>query len=269
MNAPRPPPGAVARGDFLVARVLRYAIRLPLLVWHLLVHLPLILLLLTPPTRNWRWQGEPFHYAVMRRWQAMLLWIFGMRVRSVGTPASGATLFVANHIGWVDISLLHSQRMMGFVAKDEISRWPVIGWLGARAETIFHRRGSTESLHGVLVEMVARLRAGQSVGVFPEGGTRGGRELGPFHARIFAAAVDANVSVQPVALVYGAHAAAQAIVAFRRGESFVANFFRLLGEPSREVGVHFLAPIDVVQVDGRRRLADLARQRISDAMAAA
>lgn len=267
MNAPSPPAGAAPRGDFVV-RVLRYAVRLPMLAWHLLVHLPIILVLLTSPTRGWHWQGEPFHYAVMRRWSALLLRIFGMRVRSVGSPCAGATMFVANHVGWVDISLLHSRRMMGFVAKDEISRWPVIGWLGVRAETIFHRRGSTESLHGVLVEMVARLRGGQSVGVFPEGGTRGGVELGPFHARIFAAAVDAQVPVQPVALVYGEQGDAQAIVAFRRGESFVANFFRLLGEPARVVSVHFLEPIDVSEVDGRRRLADLARQRIADAMAA-
>src|SRR5690606_40109660 len=61
-------------------------------------------------------------------------------------------------------------------------------------------RSSQESLGGVLHEMLARLEDGRSVGVFPEGRTRGGREVGPFHARIFAAAVEAGVPVQPVAL---------------------------------------------------------------------
>lgn len=265
MTAPTSPAGAAAPGAFAL-RALRYLIRVPLLAWHALVHLPLILLLLTKPTRRWRWGGEPFQHRVIRAWQTGLMQIFGFRLRSKGTPLDGATMFVANHVGWVDISMLHTQRMMGFVAKDEISRWPLVGHLAARGQTIFHRRGSTESLGGVMGEMVRRLRRGQSVGVFPEGGTRGGGEVGPFHARIFTAAVEAGVPVQPVALVYGERASAQQVVAFGRRESFAANFLRLLGEPARTATVHFLQPIQPGEADGRRRLAELARQRIVDAL---
>src|SRR5687768_18131930 len=41
---------------------------------------------------------------------------------------------------------------------------PIFGWLAQRGETIFHSRGSTESLGGVLHEMLGRLRSGRSVG---------------------------------------------------------------------------------------------------------
>src|SRR3546814_4678820 len=68
------------------------------------------------------------------------------------------------HVSWVDIVTLHSQRIMGFVAKREIAGWPLVGWLASRGETIFHQRGSTESLGGVLQVMLARLRSGHSVG---------------------------------------------------------------------------------------------------------
>src|SRR3546814_2025586 len=91
--------------------------------------------------------------------------------------------------------------------------------------------------------MLARLRSGHSVGVFPEGRTGHGDEVGPFHARIFLAAVEAGAPVQPVALRYGADASAQTIVAFRPKESFLANFLRLIGEPPRVVEVVFLQPI--------------------------
>jgi hypothetical protein len=47
--------------------------------------------------------------------------------------------------------------------------------------------------------------------------------VGPFHARIFQAAVETGVPVQPVALVYGVKGDAQTIVAFGPGESFFAN----------------------------------------------
>jgi 1-acyl-sn-glycerol-3-phosphate acyltransferase len=156
---------------------------------------------------------------------------------------------------------------MGLVAKHEIARWPLVGWMAQRGGTIFHRRGSTESLGGVLHEMRARLHAGRSVGVFPEGRTRDGREVGPFHARIFLAAVEAGVPVQPVALRYGDKGDAQTAIAFQPGEHFFANFLRLLGEPTRSAEVHFLEPIAANETEGRRRIAELARERIVAAMA--
>ena len=70
-----------------------------------------------------------------------------------------------------------------------------------------------------------------------------------------------------VALRYGEHAAAQATVAFAPGEGFGANFLRLLGEPARRADIVFLEPIDAGDAGGRRRIAELARERIVGAMA--
>jgi 1-acyl-sn-glycerol-3-phosphate acyltransferase len=250
------------------ANKLRFAYRLPLLLWHGLVHLPIILLLMLPPIGRIDVRGERIEHRVIRWWQGGLMRVFGFKMHRRGVPIRGAALFVANHVSWVDIVALHSQRMMGFVAKREISGWPVVGWLATRGETIYHERGSSESMGGVLHEMLARLRAGRSVGVFPEGRTRDGSEIGPFHARIFLAAVEAGVRVQPVALRYGTRGSAQTVVAFAPGESFAANFLRLLGEPARETEVWFLDPIDVADAGGRARIARLARERIVAAMAA-
>jgi 1-acyl-sn-glycerol-3-phosphate acyltransferase len=247
-------------------RWLRYLYRVPLLAWHVVVHLPVVLLLMLPPWGRIRLRGESLEYRVIRLWQSGLMRVFGFRMRRRGTPLPGATMFVANHVSWVDIIALHSQRMMGFVAKREIAGWPLIGWMASRGETIFHQRGNTESLDGVMQQMLARLREGRSVGVFPEGRTRDGREVGPFHARIFTAAVEAAVPVQPVALRYGNNGDAQQLVAFRPGEHFFGNFVRLLGEPSRDAEACFLEPIAAGSADGRRRIAELARERIVAAM---
>lgn len=248
------------------ARALRYLYRVPLLLLHLLVPLPLTLLTLLPVFDRVHIGGEPLAHRAVRAWSAGLMRIFGFRLRRVGAPLPGATMFVANHVSWVDIEILHSQRMMGFVAKREIAGWPVVGWLAARGQTIFHQRGSTESLGDVLGEMRLRLRAGRSVGVFPEGRTRGGAEVGPFHARIFMAAVEAEVPVQPVALRYGEGGDAQTVVAFAPREGFFGNFLRLLGEPPRRAEVHFLEPIRSLAGEGRRQIAETARARIVEAM---
>ena len=250
-------------------RVLRYLVRIPLLLLHLLVLLPIAMVLVSVPWARRGEHGQRLDNRVIRWWSAGLVRVFGFRLRRVGEPLRGAVLFVANHVSWIDIVVLHSQRMMGFVAKREIEGWPLVGWMAGRAETIFHQRGSSESLGGVLHEMLARLRTGRSVGVFPEGRTRDGREVGPFHARIFLAAVEAGARVQPVALRYGQGGDAQTVVAFQPGENFLANFLRLLGEPARVVEVHFLAPIGTADTAGRRRIAELARERIVAAMQAA
>lgn len=264
MNAPTHT-GATARPSPM-ARTLRYLYRVPMLLWHLLVDLPVVLLLLTPPTRGMTWNDEPFQDRMVRAWASGLLRVFGLRSRRFGQPLPGGVMFVANHVTWLDIIALHSQRMMGFVAKREIRGWPLVGWMAEQGQTIFHARGDTESLGGVLREMLARLRAGRAVGVFPEGGTRGGDKVGPFHARIFLAAVEAGAAVQPVALRYGTGGSAQTVVAFGRRENFLANFLRLLGEPGREVEVHFLEPIPPGAAEGRRRIAELARKRIVEVM---
>lgn len=266
MNAPSSPAGVPAPSAPL-ARAVRYAYRVPLLLWHLLIDLPLVLVSMLPGISTLELRGERLDHLAVRLWSAGLMRVFGFRLRRVGEPLPGGVMFVANHVSWIDIVTMHSQRMMGFVAKREIERWPVVGWLASRAETIFHHRGNAESLGGVLHEMLARLRGGHAVGVFPEGGTRGGREIGPFHARIFLAAVEAGAPVQPVALVYGEGGSAQRTVAFAPRESFMGNFLRLLGEPPRLAEVHFLEPIAAGEAEGRRRIAETARQRIVEAMA--
>jgi 1-acyl-sn-glycerol-3-phosphate acyltransferase len=247
-------------------RPLRYTLRAPLLLLHVVVLLPIALLVIGLPTAGLKLPGgERMDHRAIRAWSAGLLRVFGFRLRRVGQPLRGSALFVANHVSWIDITLMHSQHAMGFVAKDEISRWPLIGWLASRAGTIYHRRGSDHSLRDVMERMVARMRAGHAVGVFPEGGTGDGRALRVFHARILQTAVDADAPVQPVALRYGERGDAQAIVAFAKGEPFVHNFLRLLGDRARVAEVHFLEPIAPV-AGGRRGMSDAARSRIAEAM---
>jgi len=256
-----------ARGDGGLGRTLRYLIRVPLLLVHLIVFLPLVLMSMVPLWSGLPWQGERLEHRVIRLWSGRLLRIFGLRVRSSGHALPDPVLFVANHVSWMDIEMLHSQRMVGFVAKREIRAWPLVGWLALRGETIFHQRGSQESTGGVMHAMLERLRQGGSVAVFPEGRTRDGHALGPFHARLLQPAVEAGVPVQPVALCYGTGSEAQAIIAFGPGENFLVNFLRLLGEPPRQARVHFLEPFSQHPSGGRKQMADLARERIVAAMA--
>jgi 1-acyl-sn-glycerol-3-phosphate acyltransferase len=235
-------------------RLLRYAWRTPLLLLHVLLALPLALLVAGPLA------GSGRKDALIRWWSGRLVRIFGFRIERFGTPLPGAVLYVANHISWLDIVLMLSQRAVSFVAKSEIDRWPLVGWLAACAGTIFHRRGNTASLNLVMARVVERLRAGSPVGVFPEGGSGHGQRVGTFHARICQTALDAEVPVQPVALRYGDGGRQDPRVPFA-GERFLPNVLRLLGGPPMAAEVHFLEAVDATP-DARRHMAEESRARI-------
>jgi len=255
-----------APSDSPAWRLLRYGVRLPLLLWHMFVHLPFVVIALTPGVGALRVGGGRLDHFMIRWWQGGLMRVFGFRVKRVGIPREGITFFVANHCSWLDITLLHSQRALNFVAKAEIARWPVVGWLASRAGTIYHQRGNNASFSRVAEVMAERLAKGQDVGVFPEGGTGPVDHVRTFHARIFQTCYDANVLAQPVALRYARGPMAATEVAFRDKESFFANFVRLLGNPGCDAEVHFLEPI-APNPDGRRKMSDQARRQIIAALA--
>lgn len=242
-------------------RPLRYLLRTPLLLVNAVVAPLLALLVLNPFSARIRVGGTTLDKFMIRWWSAALVRSFGFRARRFGTPMPGAVLFVANHVSWLDIELMHSVRPVSFVAKSEIARWPLVGWLASSAGTIFHRRGSTDSLTSVMARVVDHLRAGESVGVFPEGSSGFGDKVGTFHARIFQTALDAQVPVQPVALRYGRDGRQDPSVPFGVKESFFGNFLRILGGPSMDAEIHFLEPVPA-SPDARRRMAEESRARI-------
>jgi 1-acyl-sn-glycerol-3-phosphate acyltransferase len=246
-------------------RTLRYIARAPMLLLHILISGPLALLVLNPVAAGIRVGDTTLGKFMISWWSGALVRRFGFRIRRYGEPLPGAVLYVANHISWLDIELMHSQRPVSFVAKSEISRWPFVGWLAAGAGTIFHRRGNTDSLATVMNIVVERLRGGEPVGVFPEGGSGHGDKVGTFHARIFQTALDANVPVQPVALRYGRDGRQDPSVPFGRKEGFFPNFLRVLGNPPMDAEIHFLDPVAATP-DARRRMAEQSRERIVQAL---
>ncbi len=247
-------------------RLVRYLYRIPLLLLHFIAGLLICVFVVAPGKSSVAHDGrEPLAHRTIRWWSTTLMRIFGFRVRQVGRPLPDAAMFVCNHVTWLDIELVHSRRAACFVAKAEIARWPVVGWLAACGGTIFHQRGSPNSLGTVMQTMVERMKAGRSVAVFPEGGTSHGGQLRTFHARIFQAALDAEVPVQPVALRYTRDGERWLDVAFRPGESFFANIMRVLGDPASDAEVHFL-PVVPPNPDGRRRMAEQARAQIECAL---
>lgn len=242
---------------------LRLIYRLPLLLLHLLV-LPLALLASVPPLPRLRLAGRGLDVVMESWWTATVCRIFGLRIVVTGQFSNGASLVVADHISWMDVPLLYSVAPMGFVAKAEIDGWPLAGFIARFGGSLFHDRGSHDSARTVLAAMMERLRQGKRVIIFPEGGILPGYGIKPFHARMFAAAADSGAVVQPLMLRYVKDSRHYRDIGFRPGESFIANFFRLLAQPVRLAEVAILEPIEAAGKP-RKELAKAAQTAIAEA----
>jgi 1-acyl-sn-glycerol-3-phosphate acyltransferase len=111
-------------------------------------------------------------------------------------------LLVANHVSWIDIFVINALAPAAFVAKEEVRRWPVIGWLAARHDTVFLRRGSRGHARIINQEIADILAQGKLVAVFPEGTTTDGTALLHFHAALIQPALVAGRPVVPMAISY-------------------------------------------------------------------
>ena len=112
----------------MLARALRYVVRVPFLLLHLFVSLPVaVLFSAIPGVRDWRIGDDTLRGHAIRRWSKTLCRIFGMRVHRLGELHDDPVMLLANHVTWMDIEVIHAIRAVGFVGKAEIKAWPVIG----------------------------------------------------------------------------------------------------------------------------------------------
>ena len=220
----------------------------------------------------------PLHYAwklVGRRsaWPQAFLGFTarrcGLRVTVGGEPMAGAVLFAANHESWLDILAIGGATGASFVAKDELRRWPVVGWLAALNATLYVVRAARHQVQAQADQIRDALTGGGKVALFPEGTVDATRDVLPFRASLFASLYPPipAVVVQPVALDYGD---ATADIAWLDDESTPDNVRRILSRPGTiPVTLTFLAPIDPAAAEDRKALAALAREEIVAALASA
>lgn len=161
------------------------------------------------------WIDTRFRRALKRRWSRQLLETLGIELKvgargtawpghpgDMGTAMLARGMVVCNHISWLDIFVINALIPAAFVSKDDVKRWPLIGWLCAHTETIFLARGSRAAAQRTRGTMIDYLQSDVHVAVFPEGTTTGGDRVLPFHAALFQSAIDAETPVIPLALRY-------------------------------------------------------------------
>ena len=241
-----------------------------LLLWTATLLLPALLI--------WRVRRR-LPRRLARLWNRGCCVIAGLEVRLIGRPASAApTLFVANHVSYLDILVLGGVLDAAFIAKSEIARWPLIGLIGRLGRTVFVQR-RTMRCASQCEALAARLRAGDSLILFAEGTSTDGARVRPFKSALFAVLdrpeLAARVVVQPVTIAYTRFRGGLAIGHWLRpcyawyGDMALApHLWAALGLPGAEVKLRFHAPVSGQAFASRKALAGHAERQVADGIAA-
>jgi len=195
-------------------------------------------------------------------WSRLLCHIMGLKIDIYGDRPASPVMLVANHVSWLDIPIIHSWILAGFVAKKEIKYWPILGWLAMAGDTVFLNRGNSESRKVVLNQLKKRLKQDRSVAIFPEGTVTDGSHLRTFHRQLIHAAVETRTPIIPVAIKFlNQQGERESRVAFIDDESFLHHVFRMLKLPQTTVEIH-CGPALTQYDAGTRTITLLARQYI-------
>jgi 1-acyl-sn-glycerol-3-phosphate acyltransferase len=216
---------------------------------------------------------------VAQLWQRFVCFLIGIRVTVTGAPAAERPLLLlANHTSWLDIPVLAGVAPLSFIAKSEVARWPVVGFLAKAQRTVFVERGKRHATGAQADEVAGRLSRGDIIVLFAEGTSSDGNRVLPFRSALVGAAQRAiadggAANMQPVAVAYrrmlGLPLGRQhrPRVAWYGGTDLLPHLKRVLSEGGIDVHVVFGPPRRLAAGDDRksvtREAGELVRRVVS------
>lgn len=210
-----------------------------------------------------------FHRAVCRS--------MGLRIHQSGKRPlpREAMLIVANHVSWLDISVIGATGPLAFVAKAELRDWPGFGLLARLQRTVFVDRTRRSATGTAAAEMGSRLEAGEAVVLFAEGTTSDGSRILPFKSSLLGAVREAlgdsangELLVQPLSIVYrGRHGIAEgrggrAELAWAGDIDLVPHLAHVLNGGPLDVHLVWGEPIHASAQDSRKVITATAEARV-------
>ena len=195
----------------------------------------------------------PF-YSKRRKLRAIQLWSLrvlascGMKLKVFGSlPATGhGQLIISNHISWLDIMAVNGAFPGRFVAKDDVAKWPVVGYLATQAQTVYVTRNKGTKGNTTKIDTVTEaLKNGDTVTIFPEGTSSEGRAILPFKPSFFQTAHLAGVPIVPALCRYpnADGSSPNPHTAYYGDISLWQSIRMVISQPRSKVELHFLDPI--------------------------
>ena len=229
---------------------------LAILLWAGLL-VPVQLVILAAFKQHRYWLPQIFHAGLCR--------LLRVKVVISGTICPDKpTLFILNHISWLDIPVVGKVIQGSFVAKKEVERYPVVGAISKLQQTIFIER-TRPAIKGHKGEMQEHLENGDNLFLFPEGTSSNGIVIQDFKSSYFALAErkinGQHLKVQPVTIAYSRlnnislTRGTMGIVAWVGDEELLSHIWAFLKRGKITVELRFHKPVTIDDYDSRKTMA--------------
>lgn len=173
------------------------------------------------------------------------------------------TMFVQNHISWLDTLVMSSVYCTNYVGKVEMLKWALLKNIIIAGGTVFIDRKNKRDLVLANKKIADVMQDGWAMGLFPEGTTSDGSQVMPFHASIFESAMIAKSKVVPVIIRYRNYDGTpckEVTFSKKRWMESVWSTLRLKGFI---IKIDILQPVNATDFPNREALSQYMYQQIS------
>lgn len=138
-----------------------------------------------------------FAYQYPYFYHAFCCRLLGIKIIVEGTPtAAPETVFIGNHVSYLDIPVLGSLIKGAFVAKKEVEDWPFFGLMGKMGQTFYISRNPAHAAREAKA-FTERLDKGFPLILFPEGTSSDASKILPFKSSFFEIFLNRTTTLQP------------------------------------------------------------------------
>ena len=243
---------------------LRLLIRIILIcIWLLFITIFLIIL-------------KPFNFSIYdnfpRFFHIGFLKILNIKVNLVGKiHKERPGLLISNHASWLDIPILSSLTNISFIAKSEISKWPLFGFLAKLQDTVFVERRAIKAAKQKN-EINDILLTGKRLVLFPEGTSSDGNRVLKFKSSLFSVVEHSteNYLIQAVTICYKGlnglpmSRSERPLISWWGDMDLMSHLWNILKLNSTDILVIAHEPIE--EVSNRKSLAKIAWVQVSQGM---
>ena len=189
-----------------------------------------------------------YAYIIPYFYHKICLRIFVIKIKNFGKfSINFPILLISNHASYLDIIILGSLFKTSFIAKKEISKWPLLGILAKLQNTIFIDR-RVSSLKNQENQIIKHLNEKKNLVIFPEGTSSDGNRVLPFKSslfNIFEKNLNSKILVQTITIVYKKingipmNRIERKNITWHSNMDLIPNIFNVLKKLSIEVEVIF------------------------------
>ncbi len=137
-------------------------------------------------------------------WARFVVYGTGSKVEVIGVEKipDRNVLFVSNHQSYFDIPVILGflKRLVGFIAKIELKKVPVLNFWIKRIHCVFIDRKKLKEAGKFIEEGIENLRNGYNMVVFPEGTRSKSQKMKAFKPGSFRLAFESSIPIVPITL---------------------------------------------------------------------